>query len=69
MSILQMVDFKGYVFGCSERIRAENVSIAVRKAGASSRTPNGVFYSVNYTEGIKRVKENFGKWDVGRAVV
>src|SRR5260370_7952981 len=31
-----------------------------RKAAASCRTPNRVFYRINYTRGHRRVKENFG---------
>src|SRR5260370_39063010 len=31
-----------------------------RKAAASCRTPNRVFYRINYTSGHRRVKENFG---------
>jgi hypothetical protein len=29
-----------------------------RKAGASSRAPNAVFYKVNYTRGLGKIKEN-----------
>jgi hypothetical protein len=36
-----------------------NKLLLKRKAGASSRTPNGVIYRVNDARGIGKVKENF----------
>jgi hypothetical protein len=41
-----------------ERVGTEKLASQGRKAGASSRTPHGVFYRVNYTMGQQEVKEN-----------
>jgi hypothetical protein len=64
MGIPQIHDSKGYVFGCLGRARAEKLVSQGRKAGASSRTPYGVLYVVNYTAGQGEVKENFGRGSV-----
>src|SRR5467141_388588 len=61
MSILQIHDSKRYVFGCFGRARTEMAAPKKEKRQQGCRTPKRVFYKLNYTEGIRRVKENFGK--------
>ena len=61
MSILQIHDSKRYVFGCFGRARTEMAAPKKEKRQQRCRTPKRVFYKLNYTEGIRRVKENFGK--------
>jgi hypothetical protein len=60
MGIPQMHDSKGHVSGCWGRASAEKLVSQGRKAGASSRTPHGILYGVNYTARQGEVKENFG---------
>ena len=61
MSILQIHDSKRYVFGCFGRARTEMAAPKKEKRQQGCRTPKRVFYKLNYTEGTRRVKENFGK--------
>jgi len=61
-----MIDSKGRDFGCMIVASNENATPKDRKAGASSRTPDAVIYRVNYTRGLRIVKENFA---VRQAVV
>ena len=51
MSILQMVDSKRYLFGCSGRARAEIAAPEKEKRQQGCRTPKIVLYNVNYTGG------------------
>src|SRR6266481_7316345 len=51
MSILQIVDSKRYVFGCSGRARTEMAGPKKEKRQQGCRTPKRVFYKVNFIVG------------------
>jgi hypothetical protein len=55
-----LIDSKGRNFGGFGLAYAEMAAVK-RKAGASSRTPNGIIYEINYNRIRRGVKENFDK--------
>jgi hypothetical protein len=55
-----LIDSKGRGVGCFGLAKAEMVAWKKKKAGASSRTPNVVYYNVNYSREYRKVKRNFG---------
>jgi hypothetical protein len=57
--ILQIIDFKKHVFDWSRGARIEAAVLKIKERENGARTPNRVFYRVNYAKGSRAAEEDF----------